>query len=153
MKKMRLTALLGAAAALVLLFQGCANYQSVATFDHTGSAIVRDVTYPVYPVTNLNQVTFDMNADKFDVVGVVSSKTESENILGVVSSGGGGLAELLAEAKAAGGDDVINLKADSFKKSIGLPIPFSSVLLEAAGITFYAKQELTLIGTAIKYKQ
>src|SRR5690606_23796187 len=100
-----------------------------------------------------NQVVFDMSEDKFDVVGVVSSETTSENILGIVSSGGGGLAELLAEAKAAGGDDVINLKADSFRKSIGFPVPFSSVLFSAAGLTFYTKSELTLIGTAIKYKQ
>ncbi|GAB4320891.1 MAG: hypothetical protein Kow0059_15350 [Candidatus Sumerlaeia bacterium] len=153
MKRTSIAALAGAAAVLLLLVQGCANYQSISSFDHTGSAIVRDVNYPIFPVTNQNQVTFDMDATKFQVLGVVTSRTESENILGVVSKGGGGLSELIQEARNMGADDVINLKADTYRKSIGLPVPFSSLLFSASGLTFYTKSELTLIGTAIKYNK
>jgi hypothetical protein len=138
---------------VMALGAGCANYEAASTFDHTGSAIVRDVNYPVYPVMNSNTTNYDISDDSFSIVGVVTSTTESENILGIVSSGGGGLQELIDAAKAEGADDVINIRADIFRKSIGFPVPFSSALASFAGISFYTRAELTLIGTAIKYEE
>ena len=75
--------------------------------------------------------------NKYVVIGPVETQGSAQTILGLFGTGDTGYGLLVKKAKAIGGDDVINLYADT---------KHTSVLLGA-----YTQSTVTYYGTAIKY--
>ena len=74
----------------------------------------------------------------FTFVKAVTATTTSTSILGAAASGKGGFGALYEQARAAGGDDVINIRTD---------VKYSNIL----GV--YLAAEVTWYGVAIQYNK
>lgn len=74
----------------------------------------------------------------FTFVGTVTAESSSTSILGAAASGEGGFGKLYEAAKAAGGDDVINIRTD---------VEYNNIL----GVYLAAK--VKWYGVAIKYNK
>ena len=82
---------------------------------------------------------FSLRSDNgFTFVGTVVAETSSTSILGAAASGDGGFGKLYEAAKAAGGDDVINIRTD---------VDYSNIL----GV--YLATTTKWYGVAIKYNK
>jgi hypothetical protein len=80
---------------------------------------------------------FSLRSDNgFKFVGAVTAESSSTSILGAAASGEGGFGKLYDQAKANGGDDVINIRTD---------VEYNNIL----GVYLAAKTKW--YGVAIKY--
>ncbi len=91
----------------------------------------------IYPASNTSGTTYNLDTDDFEIKGSVMASGEATNILGIIASGDNGYELLLDEARAQGCDDVINVRMDVKHTNI---------------LTFYVKNETTLMGQGIKWK-
>jgi len=110
-----------------MLLAGCASFRS-APGGGDGKAIpggvghgviVGDVTYPCF-INSITHITLD--TDDFEILETVTATTSSTSIL-----------------RAAGADDVINVKADTREQSILMG--------------FWKRATTKLTGTAIRWKK
>jgi uncharacterized protein YbjQ (UPF0145 family) len=92
----------------------------------------------VYPASNTSSTVHNLTTDDFEIGGTVVAEGSMENILGVIARGDNGYQNLLTQARAAGADDVINVRID---------VRHSNVL------TFYVKTDIILTGQAVTYKR
>ena len=82
---------------------------------------------------------FSLRSDNgFTFVGTVMAESSSSSILGAAAAGEGGFGKLYEAAKAAGGDDVINIRTD---------VEYNNIL----GVYLAAKTKW--YGVAIKYNK
>lgn len=128
----------------VVLLSGCAGF-AISHPGGEGKAVPAgvsqgilfgDVTYPCF-INSRTEVQLD--TDDFDILQTVTAESSSTNVLGLFSEGDSGYGALFAKAKAAGGDDVINVKADT--------------RLQSYVIGFYTKATTMITGTAIRWKK
>ena len=143
MKNYKCMCVLVCVSALMLL-SGCAGFRS-APGGGEGRALpggvshgvlVGDITYPCF----INSIThINLNTDDFDIIETVTAETSSTCVLGLFSEGDNGYGKLFEKARAAGADDVINIKADTREQRI---------------LSFFWTQATTkLTGTAIRWKR
>lgn len=121
----------------VLVLTGCARFSHVSHPEGVSAGnLVGDVTYPVF---SSERTEFKFDTDDFVIVRTVTAEASSSNVLGLFGSGDNGYGKLFEEARAAGADDVINIKVDTREQKIL--------------IGFYTKATTKLTGTAIKWKR
>jgi|LGVC01.1.fsa_nt_gb hypothetical protein len=143
MKILKCMCVLVCVSALMLL-AGCASFRS-APGGGDGKAIpggvghgviVGDVTYPCF-INSITHITLD--TDDFEILETVTATTSSTSILGLFGVGDNGYGKLFEKARAAGADDVINVKADTREQSILMG--------------FWKRATTKLTGTAIRWKK
>ncbi len=102
----------------------------------TPAVIATDVKYP----SEFNgSARFNIETKaKFNILGIVTAKGESTNILGIIAQGDNGYSNLIDTAKKMGADDVINITTD---------IKYHYYFFGA-----FQKVVTNLTGTAIKYE-
>lgn len=127
-----------------MLLAGCASFRS-APGGGDGKAIpggvghgviVGDITYPCF-INSITHIT--LNTDDFEIIETVTAETSSTSILGLFGVGDNGYGKLFAKARAAGADDVINVKADTREQSVLMG--------------FWKQATTKLTGTAIRWKK
>ena len=130
--------------AALMLLGGCAGFRS-APGGGGGKALpvgvshgvlVGDITYPCF-INSHTEIKLD--TDDFEIVETVTAETSSTNVLGLFSSGDNGYGKLFEKARAAGADDVINIKADTRMQRV---LSF-----------FWTHATTKLTGTAIRWKK
>ena len=122
------------------LLTGCAGFHSAThPYGVSHGAIFGDVTYPcsLSEIRTSTQVNFD--SDDFEIIKTVVAETTSTNILGMFGTGDNGYAALFEEARAAGADDVVNIKMDT------RTVSFLA--------RFYTQATTKLTGTAIRWNK
>jgi len=128
----------------LMLLTGCAGFRS-APGGGDGKAIpggvshgvlMGDITYPCF----INSTTYiNLDTDDFDIIETVTAETSSTSVLGLFSEGDNGYGKLFEKARAAGADDVINVKADTREQRILMG--------------FWTQATTKLTGTAIRWKR
>lgn len=101
----------------------------------TAGSIMSNMTVPSGTKSGTD---FRNEGPGFDIVGQVSAEGQTTNILGWIAAGDAGYKTLLEKAKASGGDAVIDYYYDARLYNI---------------LSFYAKVDYILYGTAVKYKK
>lgn len=124
------------ALAAVAVLSGCAMGPAGAGPGGTCPAFIY-TDGQIYPAANTSSTVYNLDTDDFEIKGTVTASGEATNILGIISSGDNGYEMLLEEARAQGCDDVLNVRMD---------IKHTNIL------TFYVKDETTLIGQGVKWK-
>lgn len=81
---------------------------------------------------------FRIDTDDFSILKTVTAEASSTNVLGLFGAGDSGYGKLFEQARAAGADDVINIKCDTRQQSF------------LGG--FWTRATTKLTGTAIKWK-
>lgn len=128
----------------LMLVAGCAGWSNARSGGPgkgipggvSHGTILGDVTYPCF-INSHTEIQLD--TDDFDIIQTVTAEGSSMSILGIVASGDNGYGKLFEKARAAGADDVINVKADTRTESV-LTI-------------FWKKATTKLTGTAIRWKK
>lgn len=133
---MRSKVLALAAVAATAVLGGCAMGPAGAGPGGTSPAFIY-TDGQIYPAANTSSTVYNLDTDDFEIKGTVTASGEATNILGIISSGDNGYEMLLEEARAQGCDDVLNVRMD---------IKHTNIL------TFYVKDETTLIGQGVKWK-
>ena len=123
-------------AVLSLVATGCARFSSSDVDGVSLGTLHGDVTYAAL-LGGHTQV--QLTSKDFEIVKTISSEAQSRNILGLFSTGDSGYAKLFEQARAAGADDVINIKVDVRKKAILM--------------VFWTESTVTMTGTAIKWRK
>ncbi len=134
MRSKVLAALLTTLAAVMLT--GCAGWPASFGPSGTTPAIIY-TDGQVYPAANTSSTVYNLTTDDFEIKGTVMAQGEADNILGIISRGDNGYQSLLAEARAQGCDDVMNVRMD---------VTFSNIFV------FYSKVNTTLTGQGVKWK-
>ncbi len=124
-----------------LLLSGCGTTRMPAGSVFPG-LIYTDVNYP--SMREAPQVRYDFKAADIELLGPVTAKMTSMNILGIYAAGDNGYKTLLETAKREypGADDVINLNWDTEFTYFGLIY-----------IPIFQRADSTLYGTAVKIKR
>ena len=122
---------------LALFVAGCGiGYRSVP---HAQGIVGGMISHAVtYPSSNFSHTQFRIDSNDFDIIRTVSATGKSVSILGLFASGDNGYSKLFAEARAAGADDVINIKIDTRQTRV---------------LIFFGTCQTVLTGTAIKWKK
>ena len=122
---------------VMFIVAGCSGFaaqqwpRGVAT-----GKLMGDVTYPSL-MTSHTQI--QLTTKDFTILKTVTAEAESKSILGMFSSGDNGFAKLFDEARAAGADDVINVRVDTRE--------------ESRLSVFWCRATTRLTGTAIKWNK
>ena len=124
-----------------LFISGCGTTRMPAGSVFPG-LVYTDVNYP--SMREAPQVRYDFKADDIEILGPVTAKGSSMNILGMFASGDNGYKTLLDTARHEYPtmDDVININWDTEFTYFGLIY-----------IPIFQRADSTLYGTAIKIKR
>ena len=126
--------------ATAFLISGCGTVRMPAGSVFPG-LLYTDVNYP--SMREAPQVRYDFKAKDIEVLGPVTAKGTSMNILGIYAAGDNGYKTLLAAAKEKypDPDEVINIKWDTEFTYFGLIY-----------IPIFQRADSTIYGMAIKLK-
>lgn len=95
-------------------------------------------THVSYPSENTSTTRYELTSDDFEILGPVTGRGSSMNILGIVAMGESGYEKALNQARAGGADELMNLRLDTdFTNILGL----------------FKKSETVVTGTAIRWKK
>lgn len=119
----------------LILFAGCAGPASVGPSGASAGLLFSNVTYPS---ANFSLTEYHLTTADFEILGNVRGEGKSFNLLGLFSSGNSGYEEALEQARAAGADEIINLRVDTTH-------------IRVLGLFLQIKTIVT--GTAVKWKR